>query len=69
MFSGLNKKNPTPSAGGSSFPRLTNHSQPFVEAPLIVKLSQVGLSVHLDAVLYVGVTTHQALHITHIKLF
>lgn len=54
---------------GPSFPCLTNHGQPFVETPLIVELSQVGLTVHLDAMLYVRVTTHQALHVTHVKLF
>lgn len=54
---------------GPSFPRLADHSQPFVETPLVIELSQVRLAVHLDAVLHVGVTTHQALHIAHVKLF
>lgn len=53
---------------GPSFPRLANHSQPLVETPLVVELPQVGLAVHLDAVLHVGVTPHQALHVAHIKL-
>lgn len=54
---------------GPSFPRLADHSQPFVETPLVIELSQVRLAVHLDAVLHVGVPTHQALHVTHVKLF
>lgn len=53
----------------STFPRLTNHSQSFVEAPLVVELPQVGLAVHFDAMLHVRVTTHQTLHVTHVKLF
>lgn len=54
---------------GPSFPCLANHCQAFVETPFIVELSQVGLAIHLDAMLHVGVTSHQTLHITHVKLF
>lgn len=54
---------------GPSFSCLANHSQSFVEAPFIVELSQISLAVHLDAMFHVGVTTHQALHVAHIKLF
>lgn len=48
---------------------LVNHSQPFVEAPFIVELSQIGSTIHLDAVLHMRVTTHQGLHVPHVKLF
>lgn len=53
----------------SSFPRLADHNQPFTEASFIVELSQVRLTVHLDSMLHMRVSTHQTLHITHIKLF
>lgn len=53
---------------GSSFPRLADHCQPLVEAALVVELPQVGLAVHLDAVLGVRVAAHQALHVAHVKL-
>lgn len=54
---------------GSSFPRLADHCQPLVKAALVVELPQVGLAVHFNAVLGVRVTAHQALHVTHVKLF
>ena len=53
---------------GPALPGLSDHGKPPVMAPLVVELPQVGLAVHLDAVLHVRVTPHQALHIPHVKL-
>lgn len=54
---------------GAPFSCLPDHSQTFVKAAFVVELPQVGLAIHLDAVLHVGVTAHQALHVANIKLF
>lgn len=54
---------------GASLPRLVNHSKPFVEASFIVELSQIGLAIHLNAMLHMRVTTNQCLHVPQIKLF